>query len=70
VISIFLQSFGQRRWAHQSGGLAVVLSLHWKGEVLYCGYLLANGNRRSCHHTPARSHSHEARISCKYTNPI
>lgn len=41
-----------------------------KGEMLHCGYILANGNWRSRDNTSSGSHTYEAGISCKFDDAI
>lgn len=65
--ALFEEPQGLRfRWrADQQRSLALVLRTNRQQELLDRGYVLANGNWRTCAHTAARVHAYEAWICCK-----
>lgn len=61
----FLKGTWQRRWAHQSRSLDVVLSLYWQREMLDCWHILADRDWWSRDHTHSRRYSDETWLSGK-----
>lgn len=65
-MKIILQSSWKRWRTNQSRSLVVVLQIYWQRKVLYCRYILANRNWRTCHYSYSICYSYETRISCGF----